>query len=52
MKKQPAFISYIEKEHVLKIVNKYTEFGTFLRHRALRRINYWECIEKGISALR
>ena len=40
-------IGFIDKEHVMKIVDKYPRFGIFLKHRALRRLSYWEHIETG-----
>lgn len=44
---KPIYICQIAKEHVIKIVDKYPRFGNFLRHRALRRLSYWEFIETG-----
>jgi len=44
---KPIYLCYIAKEHVMKSVNKNHSFGTFLRHRALRRLTYWEYIETG-----
>lgn len=46
-KVKPIYLCFIEKDHVLKIVNKYPSFGIFLRHRALRRLSYWEHVETG-----
>ena len=44
---KPIYLCYISKEHVIKSINKNPAFGTFLRHRALRRLSYWEYIETG-----
>ena len=35
-------IFYIEKEHIMKILDNNHRFANFLRHRALRRTTYWK----------
>jgi len=48
---KPIYICFIDKEHVMKIVEKHHRFGIFLRHRALRRLSYWEFIETGEAVI-